>query len=217
MVLENEDIMKEPLKEIIIANSNQAKINPEYVNKLHQAGLHNTAGKCAVRSHGFLVLKETKIIEFLKRMAPQVGISIGKLKPKDKILESRYVTHNDVPKISVDCVYWTAGKCNSWICFGHRNLVDFELIWNEVPVDEYEKIIPEFALDKLLDAQSKNLFDFYTVVDLKTKNSSRTGNKIRDDEARRLRDPLILGRKYNNPERYVIAQWGDDILTDDLL
>lgn len=75
-----------------------------------------------------------------------------------------------------------------------------KFVWEECPIEEYEGIPPKEVLDKLRIHKEKELFDYFTIASVKN-----------------IKDPLLFGRINNNDNRYFIAQWGSDILLDDLI
>lgn len=72
--------------------------------------------------------------------------------------------------------------------------------WAETKIENYLACPPLDVLESLKAEKAKNLFDYFTIASV---------NEIHD--------PLLLGRIYNDNDRYFIRQWGEDISLDDLI
>lgn len=79
-----------------------------------------------------------------------------------------------------------------------------DLSLKEVPLENYDKYIPESCLDKLMIAKDSGLFDYFTVAYPRHQLINKS-------------DPVIFGRRDNSVNRFFIAQWDNDVTLDDLL
>jgi len=74
------------------------------------------------------------------------------------------------------------------------------LAWVETPISEVEEAPPLNILQIMKKQIGLNHFDELTIATV-----------------REVSDPFLIGRIKNNPTRFFIAQWGDDIQIDDLI
>lgn len=72
--------------------------------------------------------------------------------------------------------------------------------WKETDIKDYSGIPPVGVLETFGMHKARELFHDFSVA-----------------EVEGVHDPLLLGRLDGRPERYFIAQWGDDVQLDDLL
>ena len=75
-----------------------------------------------------------------------------------------------------------------------------KFVWKECPIEEYESIPPKEVLTKLRIHKDRLLFDYFTIASVEN-----------------VKDPLLFGRINETTDKYFIAQWGEDILLDDLI
>ena len=68
------------------------------------------------------------------------------------------------------------------------------------PVDQYPQAIPSSALQELLTAGRRNLFDSFSVLHVE-KNQ----------------DPILVGKLNDSNDLYMLAEWGDDVTFDDIV
>jgi len=73
--------------------------------------------------------------------------------------------------------------------------------WVETPIKDYEGIPPPHVLEALKLARERNLFSSFEIAELHFQEKAP--------------DPLLLG--FVEKERFIIAQWDDDIVVDDLI
>jgi hypothetical protein len=81
---------------------------------------------------------------------------------------------------------------------------EYYLNWVELEIKDYKNVPPKYVLDKYEKELEKGKFDYYTIATLTY-------------ERKTVKDPLLLGRMHNSSIRYIIAQWDDDIIVDDLI
>lgn len=72
--------------------------------------------------------------------------------------------------------------------------------WEESALKDYTGIPPQHVLDALKLAKDRSCFDAFTIATV-----------------RKVKDPLLLGNINGCPDRFFIAQWGDDVCLDDVL
>lgn len=100
---------------------------------------------------------------------------------------------------------WRLSVCTT------RYLQDYlHTSWEETDIEGYQAIPPQHVLDALKKAKERGFFDYYSIATLEH-------DKVAPD-------PLLLGRvmqhsqaRCNSDPRYIIAQWDNDILIDDLI
>jgi len=73
-------------------------------------------------------------------------------------------------------------------------------VWLEQPIENVKAVPPEFALERLQAAKDSGVFEYYTIARLES-----------------LPDPILFGRIEGSEDRFVIAQWDNDITLDDLI
>lgn len=78
-----------------------------------------------------------------------------------------------------------------------------QLQWKEVQIRDYAGIPPIDIVDKLTIHKARNIFDEFTVASL--------------EFTKKIVDPIIFGRIKDDPRRFFIAQWGEDIHIEDLM
>jgi hypothetical protein len=74
------------------------------------------------------------------------------------------------------------------------------LQWRESLVEDYKNIPPREVLETFKIHRDRKIFDYFSIASVE-----------------KIKDPLLLGRILGCPERFFIAQWGDDIQLDDIL
>lgn len=72
--------------------------------------------------------------------------------------------------------------------------------WEEVDSQAYQGIPPVGVLEKLQTEKKKKIFNYFTIANVK-----------------HIPDPILFGRIDGCPDRFYLAQWGDDVCLDDLI
>jgi len=75
-----------------------------------------------------------------------------------------------------------------------------QFTWKETPIQGYNKVPPQGALDALATDQAKGIMDEYAI-----------------GEVEGVPDPILFGRINGCEDRFYIASWGDDVTLDDLI
>lgn len=83
-----------------------------------------------------------------------------------------------------------------------------KVFWEEILIQNYQGNPPQSVLEKLVEVQKTNVFDEFTIAEVDIREIK---------EPIRAKDPLLIGRIKGSSDRYIIAQWGDDIYIDDLI
>lgn len=78
------------------------------------------------------------------------------------------------------------------------------LAWRETPIERYLNIPPNNILEAAQVAKGRCIFSKFTVATLEKFSEP-------------IKDPLLLGHIDGCENRYIIGQWDDDILVDDLI
>jgi hypothetical protein len=87
---------------------------------------------------------------------------------------------------------------------GHEYYKNAYIYWVETDIKNYPNIPPKFVIEKLKEAKALEIFDSIKVATLEVTIETR------------MKDPLLVGIINNNPNRYVIAQWDDDLIADNI-
>lgn len=108
----------------------------------------------------------------------------------------------------VTCDYSKGFACTLKVVGSYYTTPDYtravtELLWKELHIEDYAGIPPIDIVDKLAIHKARNIFDEFTVASLKF--------------TKKIVDPIIFGRINNDPRRFFIAQWGEDIHIEDLM
>ncbi len=69
-----------------------------------------------------------------------------------------------------------------------------------INIKEYENVPPEEVLTALGKAKKDNCFDYFEIAVIE-----------------KIKDPILFGRITNNPDRFYIAAWDDDVSLEFLL
>jgi hypothetical protein len=158
---------------------------------LQKSGLVIPAKMMRARSEGYLPIEEAAILKYLVKLVETHTQNLGA-----RISEGIYY--------SVD-YHTKQPEAHAWLSFpwGMRNSEQSRYMkfdWIETPVKHYNKIPPQYVAEKIIRANSLELFDKIVVA-----------------EIGRVNDPLILGRIDGTNIRFFIAQFDDDIKLDDLI
>lgn len=181
--------MKELFERPILNN----KLDDEHIEALGDT----LQGKIARLSKRFVVISENQILNFLSNKI------LSKVKSKylnwkhDPVQRYDYLYHTIVNTPTVRIVVKEPG-------FFGRTLIT-KLSWMEECFEKYQKIVPKNVALKYKQVNDEILFDRITIATL------------RYEEIEPDKDPLLIGRIADSSLRFVLAQWDNDILLDDLL
>ena len=148
---------------------------------------------------GYPVISPNKIRKFL---ASHINSIVGKEVNVAHIIFFPYEKQNG-REISPDAYYkWLGDSVGIYV--DAKDAQDVFIALREVRFEQYDKLIPEFCLDKALLAKQTGFFDYFTV--------GYPEHAFGQDK-----DPVIFGRRNGSENRFFIAQWDNDITLDDLL
>lgn len=138
--------------------------------------------------HKYLRITPEKIFKFLITKAQWYE----KFHGAEEFKEERRVT-NYIPDFSGEFITVNTSYRNDSKMIG-------QLQWEETPITNYTGIPPTNVLEKLEVHKAKNIFDYFTIAEVKE-----------------IPDPVLLGRITGCDDRFWITSWGEDIKLDDLI
>ena len=151
--------------------------------------------------YGFNVITEKKMIEYLiKRTLDKSEKIRHRLQTKHNKTGNDYKLNK--PKITTKRY---GIRCDVLVEYIHTCGHDVGAYYQfkETLIEDYNKLPPDYVIQRALECKDLGIFDELTVLELESKVEEK--------------DPFLLGRLKNQSERFFICQWDDDILLDDLI